>query len=272
MTARHLKEKEQRLFELLRKYGSLVVAFSGGTDSTYLLYAAKQAIGKGVVAATTVSDIHPERETAAAREFVQKMGIPHVILESGQMESVDFTKNHQSRCYVCKKLMFAAIFAEAKKRGIQHVAHGANTDDDKDFRPGLRAAREMNVAAPLAEAGLTKSDIRALSRKAGLSTWDKPASGCLATRIPYDTEITQELLQLIDKAEQVLLDAGFSGCRVRCHGSLAKIEVPEADMERFLAPENRARIVDSLRQVGFLYVALDLEGFQSGRLNRPLQA
>lgn len=249
-----------------------MVAFSGGVDSTYLLYAAHQVLGESLVAATAVSDIHPEREIDSAKEFASKAGIRHTFVETEQLISVEFVQNSQDRCYVCKKHMFAALFREAKKLGVQYVAHGANLDDDKDFRPGLKAAREMSVAAPLADAGLTKQDIRALSQRAGLSTWDKPASGCLATRVPYGTEITQEILQLIDKAEQVLLDAGFSGCRVRYHGPLAKIEVPEVDMVRILMPEIRSKIVDQLRQAGFLYVALDLEGCQSGRLNRPLQA
>ena len=272
MTDRLLEVKEKRLFEELKKYGSMIVAFSGGTDSTYLLYAAKQVLGERVIAATTVSDIHPQRETAAATEFTHERGIKHIVIETWQMESGEFIRNSQDRCYICKKHLFAMIFAEAEKFRIHYIAHGANLDDDKEFRPGLRAAREMCVAAPLADAGLTKIDIRLLSRKAGLPNWDKPASGCLATRIPYDIEITQQRLKLIEKAEQILLDGGFAECRVRYHGVLAKIEVPEADLEQIVMPENRTKIIDGLRQAGFLYVALDLEGFQSGRLNRPLQA
>lgn len=266
-----LAEKEKRLFKALEKYSSLMVAFSGGVDSTYLLYAARQVMGGQVIAITAVSDIHPARETAAAKEFCRQMGIYQVFVNPEPMNLTEFIKNSQDRCYVCKKQLFAVFFNEAEKNGIQYVAHGANLDDDKDFRPGLKAAREMGVAAPMAEAKFNKQDIRDLSRKAGLSTWDKPASGCLATRIPYGTEIRYEELKRVEKGEQILVDAGFSECRVRFYGSLAKIEVSQADINRLVRPEHRTHIVNRFREIGFLYVAVDLEAYQSGRLNRSIQ-
>ncbi len=267
----HLAEKEKRLIKELRNYSPLLIAFSGGVDSTYLLYAAHQAMGDKAVAVTAISDIYPARETASAKKFCRQMGVHHVLVHTDPMTSAEFIKNTRDRCYICKKHMFAGFFDEAKKKGLPYIAHGANIDDEKDFRPGLKAAREMGVAAPLADVKLTKQDIRALSRKAGLDIWDKPASGCLATRIPYGTEIRVERLKRVEKAEQILFDAGFPECRVRCHGDLAKIEVPEADMGRLVKPEYRSGIVNSLRQIGFLYVAIDMEGYQSGRLNRSIK-
>jgi len=271
LTVYHLLEKEKLLLKTLQKFTSLMVAFSGGVDSTYLLYAAWHVLGDEVIAATAVSPIHPAKETAAAEEFCRANGIRQVLIPTDPFSSSEFTRNAKDRCYVCKKQMFAAFFRESEKMGLQHVAHGVNLDDQSDFRPGLQAAREMDVLAPLAETGLTKQDVRDLSHRAGLDTWDKPASGCLATRIPYDVEITREALMLIEKAEKALADAGFSQSRVRYHGDLAKIEVPPDDMERLAAPEVRAKIVKQMRQIGFLYVALDLEGYQSGRLNRRIQ-
>lgn len=263
-----LQQKEKALFNHLRQYPSLMVAVSGGVDSMYLLYAAHQVLGENVLAATALSEIHPGQEALLAEGAARSMGIPHVSVHTEQMHSVEFLMNSRQRCYVCKKIMFAGIIAAAEKLGVKHLAHGANRDDDADFRPGLKACREMGVSAPLAAAGLDKADIRALSKRAGLSTWDKPASGCLATRIPYGSPITREKLARIEKAEQVLVSEGFTGSRVRFHGDLAKIEVPENQLERIMLPERRRLIVHALRQIGFLFVTLDMEGFQSGRLNR----
>ncbi len=267
-----LQEKERRLFDDLGRYSSLMVAVSGGVDSMYLLYAAHKALGSAVVAVTAVSALHPEQESRIAGEYARNLGLRHVFVTTGQMDSGAFIQNTRQRCYVCKKLMFAAIAAEAGKYGIRHLAHGANRDDEADFRPGLQACREMGVLEPLAAAGLTKADIRALSRRAGLSTWDKPASGCLATRIPYGTPITRENLGRIARSEQALAAAGFGGSRVRFHGDLAKIEVPADDLLRIMQPGSRAQIVSALRRIGFLYVTLDMEGFASGRLNRAGEA
>jgi uncharacterized protein len=271
LSTHYLLEKEQRLFDVLRKFSPLMVAFSGGVDSTYLLYAAQRLLGDQIVAVTAVSPIHPAEETAAAKAFARAKGIRQILVHMDPLSAPEFVKNSKNRCYVCKKQMFAAFFKEAEKRGARYLAHGANLDDQSDFRPGLQAAREMGVLAPLAEAGLTKQEIRDLSQTAGLETWAKPASGCLATRIPYDVAISRESLALVEKAEKALADAGFSDCRVRYHGDLAKIEVPPDAIESLAAPDVRAKIVKQMRQIGFLYVALDMEGYQSGRLNRPIQ-
>jgi len=271
LTTHNLLEKEQRLSDVLRGFSPLMVAFSGGVDSTYLLYAAQRLLGDQVVAVTAVSPIHPGEETAAAKAFAHAKGIRQILVHMDPLSSSEFLKNSKDRCYVCKKQMFAAFFKEAEKMGIQHVAHGVNLDDQGDYRPGLQAAREMGVLAPLADAGLTKQDVRDLSQRAGLAAWNKPASGCLATRIPYDVVISREALALVEKAEKALAEAGFFECRVRYHGDLAKIEVPPDEFERLAAPDVREKIVHQIRQIGFLYVALDLEGYQSGRLNRPIQ-
>lgn len=264
------EKKERVLFEQLSGYSSLVVLLSGGVDSAYLLHAARQTAGGTVMAVTAQSELHPETETAAARDFAEKLGVPHFFVKTRPLESPDFVQNSRQRCYICKKRMFNDFFSAVGPYDRHHWIHGANADDNSDFRPGLQAAREMGVEAPLALAGLSKAQIRELSRKAGLSTWNKPASGCLATRIPYGTEVTRERLALIGEAESFLHAQGFPDVRVRYHGDLAKIELPEAAMAEIMKPSCRSRIVEHLRQLGFLYVALDMEGYQSGRLNRPL--
>ena len=264
------EKKEKALLEHLSGYRSLVVLLSGGVDSAYLLYAARQAAGGSVRAVTAISELHPEKEAAAARDFAEMLGVPHVFVDTRPLESPDFVENSRQRCYICKRGMFADAFAAVGCSDKQHWVHGANADDSADFRPGLQAAREMGVEAPLAMAGLSKTEIRELSKKAGLPTWNKPASGCLATRIPYGTEVTRDRLALIGKAEQFLHEQGFPDVRVRCHGDLAKIELPEAAMAEVMKPSCRGPIVAHFRQLGFLYVALDMEGYQSGRLNRRL--
>ncbi|MFO7838701.1 MAG: ATP-dependent sacrificial sulfur transferase LarE [Desulfosalsimonadaceae bacterium] len=263
------EKKQTRLFANLRRYSSLLVALSGGADSTYLVYAASKVLGKEVLlAATALSGLQPERETADAGKIAGDLEVRHFFFHTPHLESGNFLQNSRMRCYLCKKLMFSRLFEEARKYGVENFAHGMNLEDQGEFRPGLQAAREMNVAAPLAEAGLEKADIRELSRRAGLRTWYKPASGCLATRIPYGMEITPERISRIDRAEQFLAGEGFSSMRVRLHGDLAKIEVPEREMDRLMVPETRSRITAALKDVGFSYVAADLESLASGRLDR----
>ncbi|HMA66380.1 MAG TPA: ATP-dependent sacrificial sulfur transferase LarE [Desulfosalsimonadaceae bacterium] len=262
------EKKQKRLFADLGRYSSLLVAFSGGADSTYLIYAARRVLGREVLAVTALSGLHPEREAAAAAEIAGELDVAHRFVHTSQLESQDFLQNSRKRCYLCKTIMFSRFLEEARRYDIESLAHGSNSEDEGEFRPGLQAAKEMNVAAPLAEAGLKKADIRELSRRAGLRTWDKPATGCLATRIPYGTAITPERISRIEKAEQFLAGEGFSSLRVRLHGGLARIEVAETEMERLIAPGTRSRIVAAFQEIGFSYVAADLESFASGRMDR----
>jgi len=267
--------KSRRLAEIIRKYDSLAVAFSGGVDSTFLLaFASKvfqsENIDARLLAVTAASLIHPEKDGQAAARFAKENAICHQVIHTDEMMSSEFLKNSRRRCYVCKKIIFARIWEAAEKSGICAVAHGVNADDTKDFRPGLKAAREMDISAPLAEAGLTKNEIRMLAREMGLAVWDKPASGCLATRIPYDQSITSSKLRQIAAAEKVLADLGVQSCRVRHYGETAKIEVPDQDMEKIIQSTVRTHIVEKFRKIGFLYISMDLEGFVSGRLNRSV--
>jgi uncharacterized protein len=267
--------KSRRLADIIKEYDSLAVAFSGGADSTFLLaFASKvfqsENIDARLLAVTAVSQIYPEKDVQAAALFAKENGICHQVIHTQEMASSEFLKNSRLRCYVCKKIIFARMREVAEKFGIGAVAHGVNADDTKDFRPGLKAAREMDISAPLAEAGLTKNEIRMLAREMGLAVWDKPASGCLATRIPYDQSITSSKLRQIAAAEQVLADLGVQSCRVRHYGETAKIEVPDQDMEKIIQPTVRTHIVEKFRKIGFLYISMDLEGFASGRLNRSV--
>ncbi|MGB9500023.1 MAG: ATP-dependent sacrificial sulfur transferase LarE [Dissulfuribacterales bacterium] len=265
-------QKNKTLKFLLSNIDSLAVAFSGGVDSTFLLTRAHEVIQdkNKLIAITAVSPIHPETDIKVAEAFVKKIGIRHLIIHSTEMDFSEFVANTPERCYVCKKIIFKQIIDVAMAHGIGAVTHGINVDDEKEFRPGMKAARELNIRSPLLDAGLTKHDIRMLSKDMGLSTWDKPASGCLATRIPYGETITLEKLNMIEASEVFLAGQGFSHCRVRHYGEMAKIEVPARDLDRLLNPSTRTLIIDALKKVGFLYVTLDMEGYDSGRLNRSL--
>lgn len=267
-----LNQKSEALSAVLRKYGQMIVAFSGGVDSSFLLTAANEVLlGKNqLIAVTAVSAVHPQQEIEFAKSFTAERGIEHMILYSEEMNSPEFLSNPPNRCYVCKKIIFSPILDLAGRLGIKHVAHGANLDDLKEFRPGLQAAEEMGIIAPLVEAGLNKSDIRFLSRNKSLPTWDKPSSGCLATRIPYGRKITEKNLKMVETAEQVLSDLGFSCCRVRFYDELAKIEVLQEDFIKFMDPPLRSKIISRFNDIGFLYITIDIEGYQSGRLNRSL--
>jgi uncharacterized protein len=265
-----IADKKKRLMAILAGYDVLAVAFSGGVDSTFLLAAAREALGERVVAITAVSPVHSQRETREAAEIARTLGVRHIMAPSREMRAPGFIANPPNRCYICKKIVFGDVLRIAAERGITRVAHGVNLDDLEDYRPGLRAAEEMGVVAPLAEAGLTKVDIRALSRRMRLPTWNRPSMACLASRIPYGQPITPEALKGVEAAEEVLHDLGFYGCRVRHHGEVARIEVAPADLKRTMSPAVRAEILKRLRKIGFKYVALDLEGYVPGSLNRSL--
>lgn len=264
------RSKKDQLVQYIEEMGSLAVAFSGGVDSTFLLALAHETLGEKVVAATSTSMLHPLREKDEASDFARKGGIRHVLFESDEMNHPDVIRNGPDRCYHCKKGLFQVLDEIAKGKGLQYVAHGANVDDLKDFRPGFRAAEEAGVIAPLIEAQLSKEEIRFLSKEMGLPTWDKPAMACLATRIPYGSPITERKLKMIEDAETFLMKQGIKHVRVRYHGPVARIEADPSDFNKIMDQEERRAIVEALLEIGFDHVSLDLEGFVSGSLNRVL--
>ncbi len=265
-----LNEKKAELISRLSGLDSLLVAFSGGVDSTFLLAVAHKILGSRLIAVTAYSPVHPVREQNAACQLAQRMGVNHTLIRSEEMADPGFVSNLPDRCYRCKIQLFGHLLKMAADNGIRHVAHGVNLDDLKDYRPGLKAAEELQIKAPLVDAGLSKADIRELSREMGLTTWDKPAMACLASRIPYGTPLTVENLGMVEQAEQVLHDLGFRSCRVRHHGSLARLEVPPADFSEIVRRDVAVEIVSRLQGIGFIRIALDLEGYIQGSMNRGI--
>ncbi|MCM1282373.1 MAG: ATP-dependent sacrificial sulfur transferase LarE [Muribaculaceae bacterium] len=266
-----LQEKYGRLQKILKEQGQMAIAFSGGVDSAFLLCAAVETLGrKSVLALTAVSPFFPERELAEAKEFCVKQEVEQLLVPVDTLQVSGVAENPQNRCYICKRALFQALAGQAKAHGIRAVAEGSNTDDEGDYRPGLLAVEELGVKSPLREAGLSKEEIRALSRELGLSTWDKPGFACLASRFAYGERITEEKLRRVEKAEQYLLSKGFRQLRVRLQGDVARIEVLPEDFSRFLEEGFRLEIYESLQSFGFSYIALDLKGFRSGSMNETL--
>lgn len=263
-------KKKKRLIAILKAYESLVVAFSGGVDSTFLLAATQEALGDRVTAVTADSPIHSRREIREALETAKALGVKHIVVPFAEMTAPGFAANPPDRCYSCKQIIFSEIIRIAASMGVERVAHGVNLDDLGDYRPGLKAAEEMGVVAPLADAGLSKADIRALSRRMGLATWNKPSMACLASRIPYGRPITPGVLKMVEAAEEILQGLGFSGCRVRHHGDVARIEMAARDVSRATRSAVRSQILKGLKDIGFTHVAVDLEGYVQGSLNRAL--
>lgn len=266
-----LQEKYEKLKNYIKSLGSLAVAYSGGVDSTFLVKVAYDVLGDRVIAVTATSSTYPKRELNDAITFIKQIGAKHIVIESEELEIEGFNKNPVDRCYYCKKELFEKIWKVAKAHGIEYVADGSNFDDLNDFRPGMKAACELNVVSPLKVAGLTKEDIRKLSKELGLPTWDKPAFACLSSRIPYGERITKEKLSMIEKAEEYLLGLGFKQVRVRYHqDKLARIEIGKDEMEKFLNINVIESVRNKFKELGFLYVTLDLDGYRTGSMNLSL--
>ena len=266
----HALAKLERLRERLRVIGSAAVAFSSGVDSTFLLRVAHEELGERVVAVTARSHSFPKRELDEATAFCRAEGVRHEVIDSEELDIPGFAENPPDRCYHCKKELFGRLLAFARENGLAAVLEGSNIDDDGDYRPGRRAIRELGIVSPLHEAGLTKAEIRALSREMGLPTSDKPSFACLASRFPYGERITAAGLERVEKAEQWLLDAGLdlTQLRVRSHGDLARIEVPTGDIPRLAS--RAAEIAAAFKDLGFAYVTLDLFGYRTGSMNEVL--
>jgi pyridinium-3,5-biscarboxylic acid mononucleotide sulfurtransferase len=266
-----LTGKETALRDLLNELPSLIVAYSGGVDSAYLAYAATRALGDRARCITADSPSYPDRHRQLAIRLASEFGFQHELVHTGELERPEYRANPANRCYFCKHELYTHLTAIARARGIAVIADGSNADDRGDYRPGRQAAREFGVRSPLDEVGLTKAEIRELSHRAGLPTWNEPASACLSSRIPYFSEVTDEKLRMIERAESALRDLGFRICRVRHHDTLARIELGRDEIARALEPEMSALIDRELRAIGYQHVTIDLRGYRLGSLNEALR-
>ncbi len=264
------EDKERIVFERLGRMGSVLIAFSGGADSAYLAWVAHRAMGPRALAITALSPSFSAYDREKVEEFLHAVPLAHEFIHTKELENPAYQANQPDRCFYCKDALFSAMTELADSRGFAAVAYGVNADDTLDFRPGHRAASKHRVLAPLLDAGLVKAEIRQLSKRAGLPSWDRPASACLASRLPYGTQVTRERLSLVERAEAVLRELGFRQFRVRLHGELARVEVAPDELPRALAHGVAKALVQRLKEAGFTYVTLDLEGYRQGSLNEVL--
>ena len=261
--------KLEKLQQSLNDLGCVAIAFSGGVDSTFLLKVAHDVLADKAFAVTALSGLFPASEMNEAREFTKFNGIRHIVCETDEFAIEGFAENPVNRCYICKKSLFSRFRQVTEDNGTKNLAEGSNVDDDGDYRPGMRAIKELNVISPLRDAGLTKDEIRRLSREMGLQTWEKPSFACLASRFPYGEEITREKLKAVEISERLLFDLGFRQVRVRRHGNLARIEILPDEMEK-LTPEIRKAVYSGVKKAGFAYVTLDLQGYRTGSMNETI--
>jgi uncharacterized protein len=271
LDAASLAEKQEKLFSILASMRRLIVAYSGGTDSAYLAWAAHRVLGSNAVAITADSASIPESHKRDAEAFARECGFGHEYIATLEFENPEYVKNDPNRCFHCKDELFTRLEAVAKSRGVGHIIYGVNVDDLGDYRPGQRAARFHGVEAPLVDAGLTKAEIRELSRLAGLSTWDRPAAACLSSRIPYGTPVTEETVKTVERGEEALRGLGFRQFRVRFHGELVRIEVAKDELQKALTVAMAEAFVEIFKPLGFHYVTIDLEGYRQGSLNSVLK-
>ena len=270
MVNEELLDKYNRLLDYFSKLGNAAIAYSSGVDSTFMLYAANEALPGAVMAVTAASNSFPARERVEAIDYCKELGIKHVVVETDELTLPGFTSNPPERCYICKKHLFSLLIDAANEAGISNVCEGSNLDDLGDYRPGLVAIKELGVKSPLREIGFTKAEIREISKHLGLPTYKKPSFACLATRFPYGELITADKLKMVEMAEDLLMDMGFEQVRVRIHGDIARIEIMPSDFIRFLSDDIRITVNNKLKEYGFNYVSLDLQGYRTGSMNETL--
>lgn len=267
---KELWNKYEELKKYIASFGSVAVAFSSGVDSTFLLFAAKEALGKNVIAVTASSCSFPERELNESVAYCEKMGIRHVVIKSEELQIEGFSHNPKNRCYLCKRELFTKIRRVADENNLAEILEGSNLDDNGDYRPGLQAVAELGIKSPLREKEFTKEEIRELSKELNLPTWEKQSFACLSSRFPYGDLINEQKLKMVDKAEQLLIDLGFHQLRVRIHGDLARIELDPKEFERIMKDEIRTEVYNKFKEYGFSYVSLDIKGYRTGSMNETI--
>ena len=267
----NVNKKIAKVRNILKDMDSVLVAFSGGVDSTLLLKVAQDVLGDRILAVTATSPTYPKKEEKEARSIAKKLKVNHRCIKTHELDNEQFIRNPSNRCYFCKKELFSRLKLIAEQEGYKHIIEASNRDDENDFRPGLQALKELAIRSPLREAGFTKKEVRQLSKKLKLPTFDKPSLACLASRFPYGQVIDHTKLSMVEQAEAYLHTLNFKQCRVRHHDSIARIEVDQKDLKRFIDPKVRARVNKKCKKLGFIYSTLDLEGYRSGSMNEPLE-